>query len=450
MFLIFLRRFWVALFVLLITLAVGFASLGFYFHLNYCDAIAPNVFVGTVNLSGLSKTQAKIELEKKFGKVPSKKVVYFSYHDYRQAGLERNWSLNSDDINLTPKNDEAVNLAFQVAHEKNLLDRIPDQFFVLLKRKKITLNWDYDERKVNKFIDSIADELAQDPKDAEIKFEDGKLKIVPGTEGKVLDVAKLKAETKKGLKDGKPVNLALSLETVKPSITTEQLNSLERIAIFNTPFDFSDEKKLEEIERSISAINKVLLASNEEFSFLTTLDEEIPEDTEGGYSQVAATLYNAALLTNLDIKDRYPNIIPPDYVPIGRDALVANGKDLSFINSTDSYIYIAAYVDDSQIVVEIYGSSSAQKIDLKVEIEKISPTLEEKKDPLLLAGERFVEKKERVGYKTVVLRVFSVGSEEVGSEEISKDVYPAQDGIVLIGTGEATAGESFIPKGIEK
>ncbi len=450
MFLIFLRRFWVAFLVLLITLTAGFASLGFYFHLNYFDAVAPNVFVETVNLSGLSKTQAKIELEKKFGKVPSRRIVYFSYHDYQQAGLERNWSLNSDDINLNPKNDEAVGLAFQVAHEKNLLDRMPDQFFVLLKRKKITLNWDYDERKVNKFIDSIADELVRNPKNAEIKFEDGKLKIIPGTEGKALDVKKLKAETKEGLKNGKLVNLALSLETVKPDITTEQLNSLDRIAKFSTPFDFSDEKKLEEIKHSASIINGILLSQKEEFSFLTTLNEEIPEDTEGGYSQVAATLYNAALLTNLDIKDRCPNVIPPDYVPIGRDALVAKDKDLSFINSTDSYIYIAAYVDDSQIVVEIYSSPSAQKVGLKVEIEKIPPTLEEKKDPMLLAGERFVEKKERVGYKTVVLRVFSVGSEEVGSEEISKDVYPAQDGIVLIGTGEATAGEPFIPKGIEK
>ncbi|HDP69700.1 MAG TPA: hypothetical protein ENN38_02695 [Actinobacteria bacterium] len=450
MLLIFLRKFLVASLVLLLTFAVGFVFVDFYFRLNYHDVIVPNVFVGGVDLNGLSNIQANIKLKEKLGKEPDEEIVYFSYRACRQAGLGKSWSLKTRDINLAPKINEAVNNAYQIAHGKNLLDRVSEQLFVLLKRKEVPLNWSYDEEKVDKLIDSIAEELGRDPKDAEIKFEDGKLKIIPGIEGKKLDAGELKVKTKECLKNGKSVNLALSLETDKPSVTTEQLNSLDLIAKFSTSFDSSNKQKLEEIVQSVSAIDGILLTKEEEFSFLKILGRDIPEDTKGGYSQVAATIYNAVLLTNLNIKDRYAHVVPPDYVPIGRDILVAEGKNFSFINLADSYIYIAAYIHDSQIEVEIYGKPLMQKVGLRVKKEEILPTLEKKEDSTLPVGEEFVEKEKRVGYKTTVIRVYSVNQEEVGQEEVSSDVYPAQDGLVLIGTAKVDTVKFFAPKGIDK
>jgi vancomycin resistance protein YoaR len=62
----------------------------------------------------------------------------------------------------------------------------------------------------------------------------------------------------------------------------------------------------------------------------------------GGICQVSSTLYNAALLGELNIVRRANHSIPVNYVPLGRDATVTDtGIDLVIENPHDHPIAIA-------------------------------------------------------------------------------------------------------------
>ena len=65
--------------------------------------------------------------------------------------------------------------------------------------------------------------------------------------------------------------------------------------------------------------------------------------TGGGICQVSSTMYNAALLADLQIVRRSHHAFPVHYLPAGRDATVAYGSiDFKFQNDTDNTIAIAA------------------------------------------------------------------------------------------------------------
>ena len=57
---------------------------------------------------------------------------------------------------------------------------------------------------------------------------------------------------------------------------------------------------------------------------------------QGGVCQVTSTLYNAVILAELEVVERYPHSMTVGYVPLGRDAAVAGDyKDLKFRNGTE-------------------------------------------------------------------------------------------------------------------
>ena len=76
----------------------------------------------------------------------------------------------------------------------------------------------------------------------------------------------------------------------------------------------------------------------------------------GGICQLSSTLYNAALLTNLDITERHNHYFLTSYVPAGRDATVSWGSvDFKFKNNRKYPIKIESKVEDGVATVSIYG-----------------------------------------------------------------------------------------------
>ena len=78
---------------------------------------------------------------------------------------------------------------------------------------------------------------------------------------------------------------------------------------------------------------------------------------EGGcVCQVSTTIYNAALLSGLDILEVHNHTFPSHYVGKGRDAAVSYGYiDLKFKNYFAHPIYIKNIVSNGAITSKIYG-----------------------------------------------------------------------------------------------
>ena len=99
----------------------------------------------------------------------------------------------------------------------------------------------------------------------------------------------------------------------------------------------------------------------------------------GGICQVSSTVYNAALLADLGIRQRHPHSRPVPYIALGRDATVAWGiKDLQLDNPHPFPLKLRAKVVHDRLVVELLAPSPlAYEVRLKTgDYEPASPRRE--------------------------------------------------------------------------
>ena len=109
----------------------------------------------------------------------------------------------------------------------------------------------------------------------------------------------------------------------------------------------------------------------------------------GGVCKIATTLYNLAVLSNLEIVERHNHSMPINYVPYGQDATVAYGiKDFRFKNDRDSNILIWAQMIDNRLYMAFYGTSNSPNVEWSHEISNIiKPPVKYIKNSNLEAGE---------------------------------------------------------------
>lgn len=81
------------------------------------------------------------------------------------------------------------------------------------------------------------------------------------------------------------------------------------------------------------------------------------DDIGGGVCQVASTLYNAAIRSDLNITMHSYHTIPSVYLPIALDAAISESPDLGLKNPYDVPVFIVSYNDfkNKNITFEIYG-----------------------------------------------------------------------------------------------
>ena len=93
----------------------------------------------------------------------------------------------------------------------------------------------------------------------------------------------------------------------------------------------------------------------------------------GGVCKIATTLYNLAVLSNLEVIERHNHSMPVNYVPYGQDATVAYGvKDLRFKNTTENSILIWAEMIGNRLYMGFYGSEKPPKVIWNHEVSNVT------------------------------------------------------------------------------
>lgn len=86
------------------------------------------------------------------------------------------------------------------------------------------------------------------------------------------------------------------------------------------------------------------------------------------FAKAPTTLFNAALLSGLDITQVRNHSKTSSYVPRGRDAMVNDSdSDFKFTNNFNHPVYISAYAGGGQASVKIYGSSQ-DKVSVSIKL----------------------------------------------------------------------------------
>lgn len=167
------------------------------------------------------------------------------------------------------------------------------------------------------------------------------------------------------------------------------------------------------------------------------IDNRLAQDIGGGVCQVATTLYNAALLADLTILERYPHPSPVTYVPIGRDATIAGDYlDLKFINKLDTAIYISSMVEYGKLTIRIFGAGNIDEhsVGITSDYSVISPNVVTYEDNTLLEGETRIKNYGKAGYKAWVYRESIIADKVESRTQISSDYYPSEDKVIVVGS----------------
>ena len=184
--------------------------------------------------------------------------------------------------------------------------------------------------------------------------------------------------------------LAVPMCYIEPDITSKILSEdlfRDVLAGFQTTVS-ADANWNINMELACKALNGILIKAGEEFSFNNTIGEPtaklgykavdlyfgkaMTNIMGGGLSQVASTLYNCALIADLDILERYAHTYSPTFVDTGFDAQVYYGSmDLRFKNTTEQPIRIEASMANGFLQIRLIGTDTKDyTVDIAYEITK--------------------------------------------------------------------------------
>ncbi|MFC1745846.1 VanW family protein, partial [Candidatus Riflebacteria bacterium] len=149
----------------------------------------------------------------------------------------------------------------------------------------------------------------------------------------------------------------------------------------------------------------------------------------GGICQVTSTIYNAVLMLDLNILERYNHSIytsATSYVPIGFDAAVVWGyKDFRFVNNLSKTLLISARVAGNAIKISFFGQAplgkSVQLFCGEKRVRKQKTII--RRSRLLKPGEEKIVKKGTDGYIVTNLMRVTMPDGKSYSKVITTDRY---------------------------
>lgn len=170
------------------------------------------------------------------------------------------------------------------------------------------------------------------------------------------------------------------------------------------------------------------------------IDGKIESDMGGGICQMAGTLYNAALMADIEIVERVRHTYPSTYLPIGLDATLNwNNKDLVIANNTEYPLYISTRFEDKTVTARIYGRPLDDGMTIRLRSEVINKTKPGNEELIfttdLPAGERKVKQTALSGYEVVVYKEYWKDETMLYDKRVSHDYYQPRNAIILEGSG---------------
>ena len=305
-------------------------------------------------------------------------------------------------------------------------------------------------------IEKIKNEIYKEPQDAYVSEnpETGKTEVHTHVNG--VDFAISIDEAKEILAEDKQ-EYTIPLKITVPDKTIADLGEEafpDELATYSTRYDPTNKNRSNNIAISTEKIDGTIIMPGETFSYNQTVGERtiaegykeagayaggrVVQDVGGGICQTSSTLYNAALLANLEIVDRSNHQFLTSYVDAGRDATVAWGSiDFQFKNTRTYPIKIEATAKNGVCTMSIYGIKEETEYEVVIQSEVLSYipfTTKYEDDETLDEGEEVVEQSGYRGCTSEAYRILKQNGEVVSKTLLSKDTYDPMTRIIKRGT----------------
>ena len=361
------------------------------------------------------------------------------------AVVESNYSVEEDELIIT-KGKSGIKI-----DTENLLQKIKEDLEKINSKEEIIEIPTYQREPEKIDIDKIHEEVYQEAKDAYYTKEP--FEVHPEVEGIDFNVEEAKALLQEDKEE-----YVIKLTITKPKITIDQIGSEafpDRLSVFTTRFDESDVDRSTNLRIACQKINGKVLLAGETFSYNKTLGArtaaagyrngkvyaggEVVDGIGGGICQISSTLYNAALMANLQIVERRNHQFVTSYVGPGRDATVVYGAiDFKFKNTRKYPVRISASARNGIATVAFYGIKEENEYTFDFQtstIASIAPTTTYEEDPSMPAGTEKVKRKGTNGIKTQTYITKMQNGKVISRNLLSTDTYDAMSRVIIKGTG---------------
>ena len=305
-------------------------------------------------------------------------------------------------------------------------------------------------------IEKIRNEIYKEPQNASVSKdkETGKTQVNTHVNGVDFDISI--EEAKKIIAEDKE-EYVIPLKIIVPDKTLSDLGEEafpDKLIEYSTIFDPSNRNRSNNLAISAEKIDGTIIMPGETFSYNQTVGErtiaagykeagayaggKVVQDVGGGICQTSSTLYNAALLANLEIVDRSNHQFLTSYVDASRDATVAWGSiDFQFKNTRTYPIKIEASAQNGVCEMTIYGIKEDKEYEVVIESEVLSYipfTTKYENDDSLEEGEEVIEQSGYTGCTSEAYKILKLNGKVVSKTLLSKDTYDPMTRIIRRGT----------------
>ena len=439
-------------FVLLLALGFAFAGTGTSEALakeKEDPVIHKGIYVDEIDLSGMTVAEAEAEVNAYAGRLEEETLTLEIFDEQVEVTL--------GELGLRCTNMDVIEEAAQLGKTGNAIKRYKERKDLEHENKVYNLSWMVDSASVRNFVSTECVKFDSEAKDAALKRVNGSFEIVDGNTGTKLDVeGSVQAILNYIENDWNKENgsVVLPVETDYPRGSEEELSRVKDVlGTFTTSYSTSNGSRSKNISNGAQLINGTVLYPGDTFStyevvspFTTAngyemagsyLNGKVVDSLGGGICQVSTTLYNAVLLSELEVVERSNHSMIVTYVDPSADAAIAGTyKDFKFKNDTDAPIYIEGVTADKKITFTIYGEETRPS---NRSIKYVSKTLSTTDpgviivaDPGQPIGFRAVDSAHRGVQAELYKHVYVNGVEE-SVTKVNKSTYNASPRTVIIG-----------------
>ena len=406
--------------------------------------ICNNVYIGTVDVSGMEEEPAAKAVNKYVKQLGKRKISV-------TVGEEDKVETTYADLGFQVDVDALVKRALEVGKSGNLIKRYKEIKDVEKEKLVIDAMTSLDKDKVKDFVEKECTAFDKKAKDSKLRFRDGKLSATKSQKGSKVDVDETVTKLMENLSDNnveEDVTIAAVVVEDEPKYTKDMLSQCNSLlGTYTTTYGTSTELRATNIAVAAGNINGTTLYPDETFSTSKTMKDrtvangymeaaeynqgKVVPGIGGGVCQVSTTLYNAVLNAELEVVERSPHSMVVAYVDLSRDAAIAGDyMDFKFKNNLDTPIYIQAIAENRTLTFNIYGHETrpeGRTFEFQSEtVETLQPGADvvtyDKNQP-----ESFEEvtQEAHIGYKAKLWKIIYQDGKQVDKVQVNSSQYNA-------------------------
>ena len=416
-----------------------------------------NIFVNNYNILGTLIGKRDIDVNMSINEDVTKKTIEDIGTNLPGILTQSSYSIEEDKLIITRgKEGIVINTDELLSEVKDVLNDI--------NVKDVTMEIPVETKTPEDIdIDKIHSEVYKEVKDA--YYTKDPFTVYPEVEGVDFDVEKAKEIISAEVKDEYVIDLIIT----KPKVTIDQIGTEafpDQLATFTTRYDASDKDRTTNLVLACQKINGKVIMPGATFSYNEALGPrtasagyknakiyssgEVIDGIGGGICQISSTLYNSALMSDMEIVERRNHQFVTSYVGAGRDATVVYGStDFKFKNTRTYPVKIVASAKSGIATVSIYGIKEADReytysFSTKT-ISTIPYTTKYVEDSSLAPGKEVVKQKGANGLVTQTYMTKMLNGKVISTKLLSKDTYSAMQRIIRRGTSKASSSSTQTP-----